>query len=74
MILKFALLFTGFFLVNASPVVLALTIIVKRQVSFLVLAVLALIVVLRAFDRAVGGDLVGMWLLISGVATGAILR
>ena len=72
-ILKFAVLFIGFFLVNASPVVLAPAIIVKRHVSFLVLAVLALLVVLRAFDWAVGGDLVGMWLLISGVATGAIL-
>jgi hypothetical protein len=71
--LKFALLFIGFFLVNASPVVLAPTIIVKRQLSFLILAVLALIVVLWAFDWAVGGDVVGLWLLISGVATGAIL-
>ena len=71
--LKFALLFFSFFLVNASPVVLAPTIIVKRQLSFLMLAVLALIVVMWAFDRAVGGDVVGIWLLISGVATGAIL-
>ena len=71
--LKFALLFISFFLVNASPVVLAPTIIVKRQLSFLMLAVLALIVVMWAFDRAVGGDVVGLWLLISGVATGAIL-
>jgi hypothetical protein len=71
--LKFAILFISFFLVNASPVVLAPTIIVKRQLLSLILAVLALLVVLWAFDWAVGGDLAGMWLLISGVATGAIL-
>lgn len=72
-IMKFALLYIGFFLVNATPMVLASTMIFKRQLRFLILAVLALISVLWAFDKAIGGDLVGIWLLIAGVPTGAVL-
>jgi hypothetical protein len=68
-----ALLYFGFFLLNATPVVLAPTITFTRRSLFHVLAVLALIIALWAFDRAVGSDLVGLWLLIAGVATGAVL-
>jgi hypothetical protein len=72
-----AVLYISFFLVNATPVVLAPTIVFTRRVSFLVLAVLALIMVLSAFDRAVSsnwvGNWVGLWLQIAGVATGAVL-
>jgi hypothetical protein len=71
--LKFAILYIGFFLVEATPLVLAPTMILARRSLFLILAVLALIIVLWLFDRAVGGDLAGMWLPLAGVATGAVL-
>jgi hypothetical protein len=68
-----ALLYLGFFLLNATPVALAPTIIFTRRLLFHVLAVVALIIALWVFDRAVGSDLVGLWLSIAGVATGAVL-
>jgi len=71
--LKVALLYTSFFLVNATPLVLVPAIILTKRLSSLVLAVLALIVVLWSCDRAVGGDLIGIWFMIAGVATVAVL-
>lgn len=70
-LLKFALLFGLFFTVNATPVALAPTLVLKKQVRFLVLAVLALITVLWALNAMIGTNLVGKWLMIA--PTGAIL-
>jgi hypothetical protein len=71
--LKFVLLYISFFLLNATPVVLAPTIVLARRLLFLIPAVLALSVVLWAFDRVVGGDLLGMWLQTAGVGACAVL-
>jgi hypothetical protein len=68
-----ALLFIGFFLVNATPVVLAPALVLSKQVAVQILAVLALMVAMWLFDRVMGTSLLQLWLLTSGVATGAFL-
>jgi hypothetical protein len=72
-ILLFALFFGLCFTVNATPVALAPTMVLKKQVRFLILAVLWLIIVLWAWDAMLGRDWVLAWLMIASVPTGAIL-
>ena len=69
-----AIFFIGFFLMNATPVVLAPTIVLTKQLLFQILAILALIVVMWVLDRLIGdGSSVVLWLMISGAATAAFL-
>jgi len=74
-ILSFALFFGLCFIVNATPVALALTIVLKKQFRFLVLAVLALIIVLLAWDAMLRthGLWILAWLMIASVPTAMIL-
>jgi hypothetical protein len=69
----FALVFGLYFIVNATPVALAPTLVLKKQVRFLILAVLGLIIVLRAWDARIGTDAVGIWLMLASIPTGVIL-
>ncbi len=71
--LKFAILFGLLFVLNATPLVLAPTLVLKKQISFLALSVLILVFVLWTLDTMIGTDGIGLWLLIAGVPTGAIL-
>ena len=72
-ILLFALVFALYFTVNATPVALAPTLVLKKQVRFLILAVLGLIIVLWAWDAMIGTDAVGTWLILASIPTGVIL-
>ena len=72
-ILLFALFFGLCFTVNATPVALAPTLVFKKQVRFLMLAVLGLIIVLWAWDAMIRTDAVAMWLMIASIPTGVIL-
>jgi hypothetical protein len=70
----FLLIYSSFFLVTATPVVLAATMILTKQLRFLFLSVLALIATFVVLDRAVhGSDLLGLWLMLAGLPTGAVL-
>ena len=70
----FLLLYSLFFLVTATPVALAATMILTKQLRFLILSVLALIGTLLVLDRAIhGSDLVGLWLMFAGLPTGVVL-
>jgi hypothetical protein len=68
-----ALLFTGFFLVNATPLVLAPILVLTKQLSFQILAVLALMVAIGVVDRLIGFSLLELWLLMCSAAAGAFL-
>jgi hypothetical protein len=70
---NFALLFGLFFTVNATPVALAPTLVFRKQVRFLILAVLGLIIFLWAFGAMTRKDAVGVWLMIASIPTGVIL-
>jgi hypothetical protein len=72
-ILLFALFFSLCFTVNATPVALAPTLVLKKQVHFLILAVLGLMIVLWAWGAMIGTDAVGIWLMIASIPTGVIL-
>jgi hypothetical protein len=72
-ILWFALFFGLCFAVNATPVALAPTMVLKKQVRFLSLAVLGLIIVLWAWGAKIGTNAVGIWLMIASIPTGMIL-
>jgi len=72
-ILWFALFFGLCFAVNATPVALAPTMVLKKQVRFLSLAVLGLIIVLWAWGAMIGTDAVGIWLMIASIPTAMIL-
>ena len=72
-ILWFALFFGLCFAVNATPVALAPTMVLKKQVRFLILAVLGLIIVLWAWGAMIGTDAVGIWLMIASIPTAMIL-
>jgi hypothetical protein len=62
------------FLQNGTPVALAATMVLTRQLRFLIFAVLALIVALWACEWAIAGtDAVGLWLMIAGLPTAIIL-
>ena len=72
-ILLFALVFALYFTVNATPVALAPTLVLKKQLRFLILAVLGLIILLWAWDAMIGTDAVGTWLMFASIPTGVIL-
>jgi hypothetical protein len=69
----FALVFGLYLTVNATPVALAPTLVLKKQVRFLILAVLGLMIVLWAWDAMIGTDAVGLWLMFASIPTGVIL-
>jgi hypothetical protein len=70
----FLLLYGSFFLVTATPVALAATMILTKQLRFLFLSVLALLAALLVLDWAVhGSNLVTLWLMFAGLPTGVIL-
>src|SRR5436190_6011166 len=70
---NFALLFGLVFTVNATPVALAPTLVLKKQVRFLILAVIGLIIVLQSWDAMLRTNWVHAWLMIASVPTGVIL-
>jgi hypothetical protein len=70
----FVLLYGSFFLVTATPVALAATMILTRQLRFLILAVLAMITALWGWGWILHGpDPVGLWLMFAGLPTGVVL-
>ena len=70
----FLLIYSSFFLITATPVALAATMILTKQLRFLYLSVLALIATFLVLDRAVHGlDLLGLWLMLAGLPTGVVL-
>jgi hypothetical protein len=67
-------LFLGLiFLAYATPVALAPTLVLRKQLHWLIFAVLALIAAMLVWDTLIEVDSVGMWLLVSSVPTGAVL-
>jgi hypothetical protein len=67
-------LFLGLiFLEHATPVALAPTLVLRKQLHWLIFALLALIAVMWVCDTLTGVDSVGMWLLASSAPTGAVL-
>ena len=72
-ILKFVLLYSWSVLLFGTPVALAPTVVLKRQPRFLILAVVGLVIAMWAWGRSIGADPVGLWLMIAGVPTGAVL-
>ena len=71
--LKTAILVLSFTLSLATPVVLAATMVISRRVSAMSLAVLLLLLAICAVDRLIGTDGLGLWALMAGVPTAAIL-
>jgi hypothetical protein len=70
----FLLLYSFFFLVTATPVALAATMILTKQLRFLILSVLALIASFLMLDWTVSGSkLVILWLMFAGLPTGVVL-
>jgi hypothetical protein len=61
------------FFEHATPVALAPTLVLKKQLHWLIFAVVALIAAMWVCDTLTGVDAVGMWLLASSVPTGAVL-
>jgi hypothetical protein len=72
-VLKFVLLFGSFYLILATPVALAPTMVLKPRPRFLALAVLVLIAVLGASDAVIGGSSLELWVMLASVPTGAVL-
>jgi len=73
-IFHYVIFYGVFLLQNATPVALAATMVLTRQLRFLIVAVLALIVALRVCEWAIAGtDPVGLWLMIAGLPTAMIL-
>jgi hypothetical protein len=68
-----ALFLSLIFLEYATPVALAPTLVLGKQLRWLIFAVLALIVAMWVLDSLTGVDSVGMWLLASSAPTGAVL-
>jgi hypothetical protein len=67
-------LFLGLiFLTYATPVALAPTLVLRKQLHWLIFAVLALIAAMWVCDTLIGVDSVGLWLLTSSAPTGAVL-
>jgi hypothetical protein len=66
-----ALVFGSFYLILATPVVLAPTMVLKPRPWFLALAVLVLIVVLGASDAVIGGSSLELWVMLASLPTGA---
>lgn len=73
-VITFLLLYSSFFLITASPVALAATMILTKQLRFLILSVLALIVIFLVLDWVVpGSNLLTLWLMFAGLPTGVVL-
>jgi hypothetical protein len=72
-ILQVALFLGLIFLEHATPVALAPTLVLRKQLHWLIFALLALIAVMWVCDTLTGVDSVGMWLLASSAPTGAVL-
>ena len=70
-ILKSILMFGIFYLILATPVVLAPTMVLKPRPRFLALAVLVLIAALGASDAMIGGSSLELWVMLASVPTGA---
>jgi MFS family permease len=71
---QFVLLYVSFFVIGATPAALAATMILTRQLRFLILAVLTLIVAFWGLGSILhGSDPVGLWLMIAGLPTGVVL-
>src|SRR5262245_36539465 len=70
---QFALFLSLIFLTYATPVALAPTLVLRKQLHWLIFALLALIAAMCVWDALIGVDSVGMWLLASSVPTGAVL-
>jgi hypothetical protein len=67
-------LYASFFVIAATPVALAVAMILTRQLRFLVLTVLALIAALWAWGWTLhGSDPVGLWVMIAGLPTAVVL-
>jgi hypothetical protein len=67
-------LFLGLiFFEHATPVALAPTLVLKKQLHWLIFAVVVLIAAMWVCDTLTGVDAVGMWLLASSAPTGAVL-
>jgi hypothetical protein len=71
----FALLYGFFFLQNGTPVALAAAMILMKRLRFLILAVLAFIAALLLAAKSISGalDPIGLWAMIAGFPTGAVL-
>jgi hypothetical protein len=73
-VITFVRLYSSFFLVTATPVALTATMILTKQLRFLILSVLALVATLQVLDWAVrGSDLVRLWLMFAALPTGVVL-
>jgi hypothetical protein len=72
-VVEWAIFFVGLFLVNATPVTLAPTIVRTKQLPFQILAVFQLVAALCVLDWLTGGVLAQIWLMIYGVATAVVL-
>jgi hypothetical protein len=73
-VITFLLPYSSFFLVTASPVALAATMILTKRLRFLILSVLALIVIFLVLDWVVpGSNLLTLWLMFAGLPTGVVL-
>jgi hypothetical protein len=67
-------LYASFFVIAATPVALAVAMILTRQLRFLILTVLALIAALWAWGWTLhGSDPVGLWVMIAGLPTAVVL-
>jgi hypothetical protein len=72
-VLKSVLLFGSFYLILATPVALAPTMVLKPRPRFLALAVMILIAALGASDAVIGGSSLELWLMLASVPTLAVL-
>jgi hypothetical protein len=67
-------LYGFFFVISATPVALAGTLILTKQLRFLALTVLVLIAVLWGLGGTIrSSDPLGLWLMIAGLPTGVVL-
>ncbi len=71
--LVFTLLYTSFFLLNSTPVVLVPAVVLKKRLRFLVLSVVLLLLVLYIWQSIIGAESVYLWMLTASVPTGAVL-
>jgi hypothetical protein len=72
-VVTFVLLYTFFFFITGTPVALAATMILTKQLRFLIVAVLALMTAFWGLGVLRGADALGLWLMIAGLPTGVVL-
>src|SRR5262245_21698018 len=72
-VLRSVLVFANFFLILATPVALAPTMVLKPRTRFLALAALVFIAALHASDAVIGGNSLELWIMLASVPTGAVL-